>query len=80
MDIDICGPSIPTLLGIENEEVHHSNAGWSPGIYFIILSVEVVVLIIIVYVEENLGVMSVGLLLKDQNEAVIWRGPKKNGL
>jgi len=63
MDIDICGPSIPKLLGLEGEHVHHSNLGWSP-----------------VYVEENLGVMSVGFMLSDENEAVIWRGPKKNGL
>jgi Mrp family chromosome partitioning ATPase len=30
MDIDICGPSIPTLLGIAHESVHSSGAGWSP--------------------------------------------------
>uniref|UniRef100_A0A8C0FX07 Nucleotide binding protein 1 n=1 Tax=Bubo bubo TaxID=30461 RepID=A0A8C0FX07_BUBBB len=33
-----------------------------------------------VYVEENLGVMSVGFLLSSPDDAVIWRGPKKNGL
>ena len=43
LDIDICGPSIPKMLGLEGEEIHQSNAGWSP-----------------VYVEENLGVMSIG--------------------
>jgi Mrp family chromosome partitioning ATPase len=63
LDIDICGPSIPRLLGLEGEQVHHSNEGWSP-----------------VYLEDNLGVMSVGFMLNDPNEAVIWRGPKKNGL
>lgn len=63
MDIDICGPSIPKMLGLEGEQIHHSNLGWSP-----------------VYVDDNLGVMSVGFLLSDPNEAVIWRGPKKNGL
>lgn len=30
MDIDICGPSIPKMLGLEGEEVHQSGAGWSP--------------------------------------------------
>lgn len=30
LDIDICGPSIPKMLGLEGEEIHHSNAGWSP--------------------------------------------------
>ena len=32
------------------------------------------------FVEENLGVMSVGFLLSSPDDAVIWRGPKKNGL
>ncbi len=31
------------------------------------------------YVEDNLGVMSVGFLLSSPDDAVIWRGPKKNG-
>jgi len=62
MDIDICGPSIPKLLGIEGEQIHHSNTGWSP-----------------VYV-GNIAVMSVGFMLNDPNDAIIWRGPKKNGL
>lgn len=43
LDIDICGPSIPKMLGLEGEEIHQSNLGWSP-----------------VYVEDNLGVMSIG--------------------
>ena len=30
LDIDLCGPSIPKMLGVENEEVHQSNEGWSP--------------------------------------------------
>jgi hypothetical protein len=30
MDIDICGPSIPKMLGLEGEEIHQSNLGWSP--------------------------------------------------
>ncbi len=33
-----------------------------------------------VYLTDNLGVMSVGFMLKSQDEAVIWKGPKKNGL
>jgi len=50
-------------MGIENQEIHQSNEGWSP-----------------VYVEDNLAVMSVGFLLPSKNDAVIWRGPRKNGL
>lgn len=32
------------------------------------------------YVEDNLAVMSIGFLLSSPDDAVIWRGPKKNGL
>ncbi len=63
LDIDICGPSVPKLMGLEGQQVHQSGAGWSP-----------------VYVEENLAVMSIGFLLDNPDDAVIWRGPKKNGL
>ena len=30
LDIDICGPSIPKLMGCEGEQVHQSGSGWSP--------------------------------------------------
>ena len=30
--------------------------------------------------QDNLAVMSVGFLLASPDDAVIWRGPKKNGL
>jgi len=33
-----------------------------------------------VYVEENLAVMSIAFMLESPDDAVIWRGPKKNGL
>ncbi|ELW67634.1 Cytosolic Fe-S cluster assembly factor NUBP1 [Tupaia chinensis] len=52
LDIDICGPSIPKIMGLEGEQ----------------------------YVDDNLGVMSVGFLLSSPDDAVIWRGPKKNGM
>ncbi|XP_050391430.1 cytosolic Fe-S cluster assembly factor nubp1-B [Patella vulgata] len=63
LDVDICGPSIPRILGLEGEQVHQSASGWSP-----------------VYVTDNLAVMSVGFLLSGPDDAVIWRGPKKNGM
>lgn len=61
LDVDICGPSIPKIMGVEDEEVHQSMSGWSP-----------------IYVEDNLSVMSCGFLLSSADDAVIWRGPKKN--
>lgn len=63
LDVDICGPSMPKILGVEGEQVHQSGSGWSP-----------------VYVEDNLSVMSVAFLLESDEDAVIWRGPRKNGL
>lgn len=62
LDVDICGPSVPTMLGLVGQEVHQSNSGWSP-----------------VYAGD-LAVMSIGFLMGNQNDAVIWRGPRKNGL
>ncbi|CAM9435796.1 unnamed protein product [Choristocarpus tenellus] len=63
LDIDICGPSVPRMLGMVGQEVHQSASGWSP-----------------VWVNDGLGVMSIGFMLPNSDNAVIWRGPKKNGL
>ncbi|KAI9815356.1 MAG: cytosolic Fe-S cluster assembly factor nbp35 [Thelocarpon impressellum] len=63
MDTDICGPSIPKMMGVEAETIHISNEGWSP-----------------VWASDNLAVMSVQFMLPSADSAVIWRGPKKNGL
>ncbi len=30
--------------------------------------------------QDNLGVMSIGFMLPNPDDAVIWRGPRKNGL
>jgi len=63
LDVDICGPSVPRMLGLEGSDVHRSNSGWSP-----------------VYLEDNFAVMSIGFLLPNKDDPVIWRGPKKDGL
>lgn len=33
-----------------------------------------------VYIEDNLSLMSIGFLLASADDAIIWRGPKKNGM
>lgn len=71
LDVDICGPSIPTIMGLRGREVHQSASGWSP-VYVDIQSSE--------NEEGELAVMSIGFLMPDQDAAVIWRGPRKNGL
>jgi Mrp family chromosome partitioning ATPase len=63
LDIDICGPSIPRMLGLEGSEIHREHLGWSPVFY-----------------EENLRVMSVGFMLPEADDPIIWRGPRKYGL
>ena len=63
LDVDICGPSAPTMFNLVGQRVHQSATGWSP-----------------VWVTESLGVMSIGFMLPGQDDAVIWRGPRKNGL
>jgi Mrp family chromosome partitioning ATPase len=30
LDVDICGPSIPRMLGVENQSIHQSEAGLVP--------------------------------------------------
>jgi ATP-binding protein involved in chromosome partitioning len=62
LDIDIHGPSIPKLLGLEGENCRPSAT--PGGIQPLALS-------------PNLKVMSIGFLLQSPRDAVIWRGPLK---
>lgn len=62
LDIDVHGPSIPTMLGLENEMVNGCEEG--------LLPVQM----------KGLKVMSLGFLIKNPDEAVIWRGPMKMGV
>ncbi|MBE0425905.1 MAG: P-loop NTPase [Nitrospirae bacterium] len=63
MDIDIHGPSIPKMLGLEGSPLRGSEEGLLPVDY-----------------SDNLSVMSIGFILQDQKNAVIWRGPLKHSL
>lgn len=62
LDVDIHGPSIPTMLGIEGQALQADENGLIP------------------IVVNGIKVMSLGLLLRSQDEAVIWRGPIKMGV
>ena len=63
LDIDIHGPSIPTLLKLEGSLVSaRSERGLVPVRY-----------------NDNLKVMSIEFIMKeDSGEAIIWRGPMKH--
>lgn len=70
LDVDICGPSVPRMLGLSAAEVHKSGSGWTP----------ILVNSLPDDCDGELLVMSVGFMLPNQDDAVIWRGPRKNGL
>ncbi|CAG8500510.1 11621_t:CDS:10 [Diversispora eburnea] len=65
LDIDLTGPSIPRMLGLDDQQVHQASSGWVP-----------------VYSDENqkLCCMSIGFLLQNRDDSVVWRGPKKNAM
>ncbi|KAG9600916.1 cytosolic Fe-S cluster assembly factor CFD1, partial [Aureobasidium melanogenum] len=79
LDIDLTGPSMPRFLGIESSKVKQAPGGWLP-----------------VPVHETkdatsstsddskpigpLHCMSLGFLLGNRNDAVVWRGPKKTAM
>jgi ATP-binding protein involved in chromosome partitioning len=62
LDVDIHGPSIPTMLGLEREMIQGSEEG--------LLPIDL----------GGMKVMSIGFLLRNQDDAVIWRGPLKMGV
>lgn len=66
LDVDLCGPSAPRMVGVSHQGavVHRSGSGAWTP----------------VYASPNLAVMSISFLLGDSNQAVIWRGPRKNAL
>jgi Mrp family chromosome partitioning ATPase len=62
LDVDIHGPSIPKLMGLEGE---HCRPAAEPG------GLQPVTII------PRLKVMSIGFLLQSPRDAVVWRGPLK---
>lgn len=76
LDVDIHGPSIPRILGIDGfpaelAQPQASQAGGQAG------PSRNSALLQPVPAMKNLCVMSMGFLLEDRNAAVIWRGPMK---
>ncbi|KAH7916365.1 P-loop containing nucleoside triphosphate hydrolase protein [Hygrophoropsis aurantiaca] len=69
LDVDLTGPSIPRMLGLDGHGVHQSSDGWVP-VYADARGAG----------EPRLSCMSVGFLLKKKGDSVVWRGPKKNAM
>ncbi|KAG6086025.1 cytosolic Fe-S cluster assembly factor cfd1 [Claviceps sp. LM220 group G6] len=71
LDVDLTGPSMPRMLSIEDSKVTQVPGGWAP-----------------VPVHEkdadkgvgSLHAMSLGFLLSNRGDAVVWRGPKKTAM
>lgn len=83
LDIDLTGPSIPRLVALEDAKITQSPQGWLP--------VSVHDPIATTQTQESaspapaqprgsLRCMSLGFLLRDRGDAVIWRGPKKTAM
>lgn len=65
LDVDIHGPSIPTMVGLSGAKMTGDGDRMFP---------------LIVEGLNNLKVISIGFMLKDEDSPVIWRGPMKNGV
>ena len=64
LDVDLCGPSIPRMLRAQGRAVHQGDSGWVP---------------VFMDREQTISLVSVGFLLEQPDEALVWRGPRKNG-
>ncbi|MFP3937739.1 MAG: P-loop NTPase [Phycisphaerae bacterium] len=61
LDVDLHGPSMTSIVGLQGQRLSISpNGDIAP-----------------IHIDENLSVVSVGLLLQSAEDAVIWRGPMK---
>ena len=63
LDIDIHGPSVPKLLGLEKERIGNNGIKLIPIEY-----------------GKSLKVISIGFLIEDSHDPVVWRGPLKYGV
>jgi Mrp family chromosome partitioning ATPase len=71
LDVDLTGPSIPRLFGIESSKVTQAPGGWIP--------------VPVHSAKPSTGIgelrcMSLGFLLRERGDAVVWRGPKKTAM
>ena len=63
LDVDICGPCVPRMMGVKGTSLEQTPDGIEP-----------------VQVNERLFAVSIGLMLENEGEAIIWRGSRKIGL
>lgn len=77
LDIDLTGPSLPRMFGVEDKKVMQSTSGWVP-----------VSVVSTTDKKEGdgdntrgtLSLMSLGFLIGNRGNSVVWRGPKKTAM
>ena len=57
LDIDLCGPSVPKMLNLMNQEIHQCDAGWLP---------------VFTDESQTLAVMSIGQCFLTWGNLPIW--------
>lgn len=98
LDIDICGPSVPKILGIEKRQVFQCSEGWVPvhvdqyssdsgqmsdsaiGAVNASAGGDPLVDYAGGSSKNTLCCMSIAFLLQNEDDAVVWRGPKKQAM
>lgn len=74
LDVDLCGPSVPKIVGVEGAAIVSGPNGWMPVVKEYVVG------------EGDhkktcsLKIMSIAFLLPNQTDAVIWRGPRKDAM
>jgi Mrp family chromosome partitioning ATPase len=73
LDIDLTGPSIPRIFALEDAKVVQIAKGWQPITAYSGSQTEF-------QRTGSLKLMSIGSLLSNRGDAVVWRGPKKTAM
>ncbi|KAM9929692.1 hypothetical protein OXX59_001017 [Metschnikowia pulcherrima] len=71
LDIDLTGPSLPRMFGVESKQVRQAANGWVPvSVYNNTKDPS----------KGSISLMSLGFLLGSRDSSVVWRGPKKTAM
>lgn len=74
LDVDLCGPSVPKIVGVEGAGIVSGPNGWKP------VEKQYTVGEGDSKQTFTLKIMSIAFLLPNQTDAVIWRGPRKDAM
>ncbi|KAL7709928.1 nucleotide binding protein-like protein [Lotmaria passim] len=95
LDIDICGPSVPKICGLEGRDVYRGDLGWTPVSLTVpqdatgeqgnaaehhTTTTTTTTAAATAAGGAVLEVMSIAYLLPSDKDAVVWRGPKKDAM